>query len=617
MQRLKTRLLAWTAAWLDRGRREQFLASTEEEGGHPYLSVMHVAPKARLRIGGSLPYDVAALLEPLRRSGVVLAADGRTEDDLTVTDVLSLDPPSDKGGARVACVLPGGGSRALYLFGAAAPPGAPTNLADLVAAPKHQVLCRSRVERVALSYACNVAGIDPEAVNVVSRLTGPAGPVSVAAVWATKADARAFASSDSTARMFFGSSAATSVAGLRLISYAPDRDARRRAAVAPLLSVVNVDVDDVLPKRAGARKEVVALLASPLVLAGAPGVERGDAGRAKLLAAVVRVLLEADVEVIALNNFYATRFPSHIAYYGTAAAVLRDANDAALASRSTQDVDYVAVGRPDKSVLEQFGEEEPGTGGVAIEATHDVGGTYLLDQRDLKRREVRLTTVRLEGMPLRPGDRVALRGQRNKGENGDYFVVRVTPGQGAVLASPAAVTFARPRVDRAVNDGRWRFRVPEQAGQQALRPGDRVILEAVDGAHGVVTAVDKGEALVLLDALADAVKLDKFHPLSLCSIDPSIPVREMCINEGGVWDRPCERDEDCPFFQAAPSDMARGGCGAGGYCEMPIGVRNAGYRHYDAGKAARPVCRGGPPPKDGAVKKGAVFSRFRNCDFVF
>ena len=83
---------------------------------------------------------------------------------------------------------------------------------------------------------------------------------------------------------------------------------------------------------------------------------------------------------------------------------------------------------------------------------------------------------------------------------------------------------------------------------------------------------------------------EKFHPLAVCAGDPlNAPSRELCERHGGAWDRPCERDADCPFYQANPRyPNRRGGCLPSGYCEMPVGVDRVGYRHYDA--RTRPLC---------------------------
>ena len=67
--------------------------------------------------------------------------------------------------------------------------------------------------------------------------------------------------------------------------------------------------------------------------------------------------------------------------------------------------------------------------------------------------------------------------------------------------------------------------------------------------------------------------------------------REACEAAGGVWDRPCTRDHECPFF----SKDARGGC-IDGYCEMPLGVDNLAFTI----PSGEPVCEncgpGSPDP---------------------
>jgi hypothetical protein len=58
----------------------------------------------------------------------------------------------------------------------------------------------------------------------------------------------------------------------------------------------------------------------------------------------------------------------------------------------------------------------------------------------------------------------------------------------------------------------------------------------------------------------------------MCYNKPGIPTKKLCHEANGVWDRPCTRDHECPFF----SQDARGGC-LDGYCEMPIGVENMAF----------------------------------------
>ena len=57
-----------------------------------------------------------------------------------------------------------------------------------------------------------------------------------------------------------------------------------------------------------------------------------------------------------------------------------------------------------------------------------------------------------------------------------------------------------------------------------------------------------------------------------------------CYAAGGVWDRPCDRDTECPYFDPR---TGRGGC-VSGMCEMPLGVGNLSFRVPDP--ATPPLC---------------------------
>lgn len=49
-----------------------------------------------------------------------------------------------------------------------------------------------------------------------------------------------------------------------------------------------------------------------------------------------------------------------------------------------------------------------------------------------------------------------------------------------------------------------------------------------------------------------------------------------------VWDRPCVKDDDCPFYRSNTYySNNRGGCLAGGVCEVPVGVLRTAFRQYD------------------------------------
>ena len=56
----------------------------------------------------------------------------------------------------------------------------------------------------------------------------------------------------------------------------------------------------------------------------------------------------------------------------------------------------------------------------------------------------------------------------------------------------------------------------------------------------------------------------------------------------GLWDKPCNKNTDCPFFKKNKNyPNERGGC-VKGYCEMPKNIIKAGYKSYFTNK--KPFC---------------------------
>jgi hypothetical protein len=91
---------------------------------------------------------------------------------------------------------------------------------------------------------------------------------------------------------------------------------------------------------------------------------------------------------------------------------------------------------------------------------------------------------------------------------------------------------------------------------------------------------------------------DQFDPRYRCYDNPDIVSKGLCeslFDEQGrrkkkatYWDRPCETNEECPFYQANKTyKNYRGGC-IDGRCEMPIGIKQVAYRLYD--KQSKPMC---------------------------
>lgn len=85
-----------------------------------------------------------------------------------------------------------------------------------------------------------------------------------------------------------------------------------------------------------------------------------------------------------------------------------------------------------------------------------------------------------------------------------------------------------------------------------------------------------------------------FHPSGLDGELPYYKTYEHCtsyhpeVNGNGVWDKPCEKDSDCPYYKANknyPNNF--GGC-INGKCEMPLGIERIGYKKII--KNSKPYC---------------------------
>ena len=56
----------------------------------------------------------------------------------------------------------------------------------------------------------------------------------------------------------------------------------------------------------------------------------------------------------------------------------------------------------------------------------------------------------------------------------------------------------------------------------------------------------------------------------------------------GIWDKPCNTNDECPFYKKNKNyKNSRGGCNKG-HCEMPLNIQPLGYKEYN--KNIKPFC---------------------------
>ena len=554
------------------------------EGFDAYLSVLHVTSADRLVIAVD-PRDTNSRTELASISSVsgvelvdsaIGGGDEARLDTLYSTDVLSVKGSND----LVAAIVPGP-PKSFFLLGPFSA-NAPRTLQQL-AARRHVVRFGDDVELSILNVACLANDMVVDALRTERFRGDVARSLSlqqddeevypVYAVWAAEgSDLVAACAEQKVVVVGYDGSAA----------YADAHRFRMYAADA-FLSRGDRNVLEFFPKASisPGTGRVTSVITSPVVLAGDPAIERSP-----LLPRVVAALLSTETgQNSALHLADAPMFEVTRTLLGSANAEI---------AASLNGISDLAVGIPERPVLEQF---EGPKDDVRMSPTKNVRGFAEADG------VFRLTGSRLDGVLLRAGDRVRLTRQDRAAENGDYVVIEHEEGPILLVTrypiDPSPDTFSFLYEE---DDGRFRFSVSTSGSgaPEGVSPaeGDRVLWNILpDGTGtgtGTVTFAGPSTFEVLMDAPTPR-DYEKFHPLSICSSDAAVPVKELCEERGGTWDRPCERDADCPFFQKNRTYLNyRGGCLGSGFCELPLGVERVGYRH----SSGAPLCHSGPSCAD-------------------
>lgn len=249
------------------------------------------------------------------------------------------------------------------------------------------------------------------------------------------------------------------------------------------------------------------------------------------------------------------------------------------------------------------------------------------------------SSAEIDGVRLRAGDRVTLRHQLREDENGQYVVVvgpgraglqlvdgrPLAPQQGEALKVSVAASSAGVRAGSFTLLG-----VPLAQGA-GWRVGDRVILPSFGNDVGVVTSVRQHTAAHVRADIdvgstdtETGTETEGGDPLGTCVTNPTIKGREQCESPydafgapkaagPDVWDAPCRKNVECPFFQKNERyPNYRGGCIAG-YCEMPLGLQRVGFRKYYQGETSYPLCHGCPAER----QRACCASQGADPDYAF
>lgn len=236
-------------------------------------------------------------------------------------------------------------------------------------------------------------------------------------------------------------------------------------------------------------------------------------------------------------------------------------------------------------ILEQF---EQGIVTFDIATNKNIDGFY-----DAANNKLIVNTNNIDGIPLSLNTRVLLRSQTRDEENGRYFVVH-TDKNSTLLQKRLIWDVIQP----VVKDGIIELSGSDKINGMKIEDIDKTDFIFVSRINkvGKLEKDRKGRFIVrLVDNIVENPTND---PRYECYNQQQIKSRGLCESSYDAsgkkpkksmsWDRRCESNEECPFYQANKNYKNYfGGC-IDGYCQMPLGVKSISYRKYDTNN--KPFC---------------------------
>jgi hypothetical protein len=198
---------------------------------------------------------------------------------------------------------------------------------------------------------------------------------------------------------------------------------------------------------------------------------------------------------------------------------------------------------------------------------------------------------KLNNIPLNEYDKVIFKAQHRDVENGIYYVINTndvyTTLMSAIPVFTYKIVYKNPKTAYLTSEKIW------PKGTKLYLMNDKKLVQ--------ITNIDKDvQEILVINTIID----DPDDPRYTCVTNQNISIKGLCLSEFDVtgkkkkrkdiWDKPCDKNEECPFFQSNSTyQNYRGGC-SGGYCEVPIGINRVGFRYF----IGTPYCHGCPDKTD-------------------
>jgi len=112
----------------------------------------------------------------------------------------------------------------------------------------------------------------------------------------------------------------------------------------------------------------------------------------------------------------------------------------------------------------------------------------------------------------------------------------------------------------------------------------------------VINIVDNKKKLNELESNYACFNTDSDSPNSILKYDTKTICESNIDQYGrpkpiGIYDKPCEKDDECPFYNGNLNYKNKfGGCLKNGKCELPLNMESIGYHYYSYNKNKKPLC---------------------------
>lgn len=245
--------------------------------------------------------------------------------------------------------------------------------------------------------------------------------------------------------------------------------------------------------------------------------------------------------------------------------------------------------RDNLTILEQYTSSDY----FEISIDYNVEGYYINNEMRLI-----INNTQIDNIPLQIGWRIIFINQNNPEENGEYFVKIINYERSFAILEKQLIVYNDDFYINLDNELLFNHKLYQIDGVQIknIKKTDLIYIPHIHKWGNIINT--NNQKIKLFDLHTEKNTDD---PRWNCT-DPNIHLRGLCEssytidgftkkNTQTYWDRRCESNSECPFYQSNKNyPNFKGGCD-NGFCQFPIGIKRIAYRLYDINKT-KPLCYG-------------------------